>query len=493
MISLLLGPEKFREATDLYFERFDGQAVTTEDFVRTMEDASGVDLGQFRRWYSQAGTPRLEIKGDYNAEQQQYTLTVQQSCPATPGQPDKEPLHIPLRVGLLNTEGEELPLHLHGVDHNETAGQSDLVLNVTQRSQQFIFDDIASPPIPSLLRGFSAPVKMHFDFSLEDLFFLMVHDTDGFNRWDAAQQMAIQVLTGLEKNPASEPPQLILEAFRGVIKKSLVADDIEQAMTAQLLMLPATGTLIERADVAVVERIHGAREQLLNYLAEHLQGDFERLYEANQPSGEFEVTAAAMGVRAVKNLALGFLVRSGDATWLEACHKQFQTADNMTDQLAALRLLVNAGSAAAQPLATEALESFYKQWQHEPLVVDQWFITQACCALPGTLERVRALLEHEAFDIKNPNKVRSLIGAFCGQNHVNFHAADGGGYEFLADQALVLDKLNPQIAARLLTPLTRWRKFEPGNQALMQAQLQRIKASDKLSKDVFEVVEKSTL
>lgn len=497
MISLLLGREKFRRGSDLYFERHDGQAVTTEHFVKAMEDASNVDLGQFRNWYSQAGTPTLHIKGDYDASTRQYTLTVEQTCPDTPGQSarDKQPFHIPLRLGLLDRDGKELPLRLLG-STAEHGVATDRVLSVTQRTQQFIFEEVPSRPIPSLLRGFSAPVHLQFDYSRDDLFFLMVHDSDGFNRWNASQQLGIGSIAEVQKKIASgtklEVPEILLRAYSGVLDSALADNTLDKAMLAHLLSLPTEGFLIEEATVADVDGIHAAREFLLNALAQAHAEKFGRIYAANRQAGEFRVDAKAIAQRALKNVALVYLVRTGSEEWIKRCYDQFVSATNMTDQLAALRILVNSESPAARTLAKQALGSFYQQWQHEPLVMDQWFIVQATCQLPHALDQVKQLMNHPAFNIRNPNKVRSLIGVFASQNHIAFHDRSGAGYEFLAEQVLVIDKLNPQIASRLITPLTRWHKFDKDRQNSMKTQLQRIKAEPSLSKDAFEVVEKST-
>ena len=496
MISLILGADNFRAGTDLYFERHDGQAVTTEDFVRAMEDASGIDLAQFRNWYSQAGTPRLKLSGKHDSATRRYTLKVEQSCPHTPGQNNKQAFFIPLRLGLIGQDGKELPLQLAGEKVAETA-VTDRLLAVTEMSQQFTFENISEVPVPSLLRGFSAPVRLEFDYSRDDLFFLMVHDSDGFNRWNASQLLAIESIRELQyqRELGGELllPEILTAAYSRVLDSVFDNPEIDKAMVAHLLSLPTVGFLIEQAETADVESIHGVRETIADTLALQLKGKFAGIYQENQSSEKFRADATATAQRALKNLALSYLVRSGDDDWLQAAHVQFETATNMTDQFAALRLLVNNKAETAQQLALLALESFYSQWQHEPLVVDQWFVVQSTCQLPGTLDRVKQLLDHPDFAIKNPNKVRSLIGAFCGQNHIGFHAASGEGYEFLADQVLVLDKINPQIAARLLTPLTRWMKFDAGRQGMMQVQLQRIKAAVGLSKDVFEVVEKSTV
>lgn len=495
MIALLLGPEKFRAGSDLYFERHDGQAVTTEDFVKAMEDASGIDLGQFRNWYYQAGTPVVSIKSEFDAANKRYTLNVTQSCPDTPGQSNKKPLTVPIRLGLLGSDGKDLPLNLHGDE--PSASDTDRVLSLTETEQQFVFEGLESEPIPSLLRGFSAPVRLRYDYSRADLLFLMVNDSDGFNRWNASQLLTIGLIDELQADLKAGRelsfPQSLLDAYSGVLDSTLSDPGVDKAMVAQLLSLPTVGFLIERSEVADVEGIHFVREFLLNGIAAKFYSSFLDVYTTNTSDAEYRTDAASVARRSLKNLALSYLMRSDKDEAVTLAQKQFSQASNMTDQLSGLRCLVNSAAKAAVDFKRDALDSFYKQWSHEPLVVNQWFVAQAVCQLPGSLAQVKQLLKHPDFDIRNPNKVRSLIGAFCAQNHVGFHDASGEGYEFLADQVLVLDKLNPQIASRLLTPLTRWRKFSAQRQGLMQTQLQRIKAQQELSKDLFEIVEKSTI
>jgi aminopeptidase N len=499
MISLLLGNEGFRKGTDLYFERHDGQAVTTEDFIRAMEDASGIDLQRFRNWYSQAGTPLVQIVGNYDSAAKQYSLRVTQSCPNTPGQSKKKPFHIPLRVGLLDEDGKELPLKLSGIENVASSPSiaTDLVLDLIEKEQVFVFEDIPAQPIPSLLRGFSAPVKLSCDYSRDDLLFLMVHDTDGFNRWNASQSLLIEIISELQLIYINEGelklPPILLRAFRGIINNSLENDDSDKVMIAQLLSLPSESLLIEQSDVADVGAIHRVREFLASNLSLQLEPVFEEVLLANTNDDDYSPDASSMASRALKNLALSYLVRTGYERWVDVCYEQFNQANNMTDQLAALRFLVNAKSSKGIIVGEKALAKFYTQWSHEALVIDQWFAVQATSQRDDSLVKVRKLLEHDDFEIRNPNKVRSLIGSFCSQNHQYFHHESGEGYKFLADQILVLDKINPQIAARLLTPLTRWKKFDSARQAQMQLQLQRIKIHPALSKDVFEVVEKSTI
>jgi len=494
MISHILGAENFRKGSDLYFERHDGQAVTTEDFVRAMEDASNIDLNQFRNWYTQAGTPALDISSSYDAARKEYALIVRQSCPPSPGQPEKLPFHIPLRMGLIDAKGKEIALRFQG-ESGDTA-EYDRVVHITQNEQTVVFSNVNEQPVPSLLRGFSAPVRLNYAYSLDELYFLMVHDSDGFNRWNASQQLGVRIIEDLVASEAELTedsfPEILYNAFEGVLQSFLDNPQQDRAMIAQLLTLPSESYLIELAETADVDAIHRVREFLSNCLAGSLRNLFADVYQSNLESGPFAVTAEAVARRSLKNLALSYLVRCGNEADLEICQGQYAQAQNMTDQNAALRLLDHCSHVSEQ--AKDAvLGKFFEQWSHEPLVIDQWFTIQATRPLPGNLQHVQRLLEHEKFDIRNPNKVRSVVGAFCGANHINFHNRDGSGYRFLADQVLVLNKLNPQIAARLLTPLTRWRKFDEQRQQLMLEQLKRIKADKALSKDVFEVVEKSTI
>ena len=494
MINHILGPENFRKGTDLYFERHDGQAVTTEDFVRAMEDASDIDLSQFRNWYTQAGTPALDISSSYDATRKEYALIVRQSCPSSPGQAEKLPFHIPLRLGLLDPQGKEVPMQLQGESTDSVA--QDRVIDITHNEQTIVFTNVSAQPVPSLLRGFSAPVRLNYAYSLDELFFLMVHDSDGFNRWNASQQLGVRIIEDLVAREAELTeesfPEILHQAFGGVLQSCLDNPRQDKAMIAQLLTLPSESYLIELAETADVDAIHRIREFLANALANSLHNLFVDVYQTNIESGPFAVSADAIAQRSLKNLALGYLVRCGTQGDLDSCREQFIQAHNMTDQHAALRLLDHSGDVTEQ-VRGEVLAEFFRQWSHEPLVIDQWFTIQATRPLPQNLQHVQRLLDHEKFNIRNPNKVRSVIGAFCGANHVNFHNRDGSGYKFLADQVLVLNKLNPQIASRLLTPLTRWKKFDEQRQQLMLEQLTRIKADKELSKDVFEVVEKSTV
>lgn len=488
MIHTLLGAEGFRKGSDLYFERHDGQAVTCDDFVKAMEDANGVDLTQFKRWYSQAGTPRLAVSESYDAAAKTYSLTFRQSCPQTPDKVEKLPFVIPVELGLLDSKGAAIALRLAG---EASAQGSSRVISVTEAEQTFTFVDVAERPLPSLLRGFSAPVKLSFPYDRDQLMFLMQHDSDGFNRWEAGQQLAVQVLQELiaqhQQGQALVMDQRLVTALGSV----LADESLDPAMVAEMLSLPGEAYLTEISEVADVEAIHGAREFARKQLAEQLFAALLKRYQANRELSRATVYVAEsehFARRALQNIALSYLMLVGEPEVLAAAIEQFDSADNMTERLTALAVLVNSPFEAEK---AQALAVFAENFKDNALVMDQWFSVQAASPLPGGLERVKALMQHPAFNIKNPNKVRALIGAFAGQNLINFHAADGSGYRFLADLVIQLNGFNPQIASRQLAPLTRWRKYDSARQALMKAELERIRGSGELSSDVFEVVSKS--
>ncbi|MDF3931533.1 aminopeptidase N [Pseudomonas citronellolis] len=488
MIHTLLGADGFRKGTDLYFERHDGQAVTCDDFVKAMEDANGVDLTQFKRWYSQSGTPRLAVQESYDAAAQSYTLTFRQSCPPTPGQQDKQPFVIPVEMGLLDGLGNPLPLRLQGED---TAHGSNRVLQVNAAEQSFTFVGLAEKPLPSLLRGLSAPVKLSFPYGRDQLMFLMQHDEDGFNRWDAGQQLSVQVLQELvgqhQRGEALVLDERLITAFGTLLQDNA----LDQAMVAEMLSLPSEAYLTELSEVADVDAIHAAREFARKRIAQALREPLWKRYQANREASRktpYVAEAEHIARRSLQNIALSYLMLEGGDEVLAACLEQYEACDNMTERLTALAVLVNSPYADEK---AKGLEMFADYFKDDPLVMDQWFSVQAGCTQPGGLERVQALMGHPAFTLKNPNKIRALIGAFANQNLVNFHRADGAGYRFLADQVITLNALNPQIASRLLVPLTRWRKYAPARQALMRAELERILSAGELSSDVYEVVSKS--
>ncbi|MCG8028986.1 MAG: aminopeptidase N [Candidatus Thiodiazotropha taylori] len=479
----LLGAETYRKATDLYFERHDGEAVTTDDFVKCMEDASARDLSQFRLWYSQSGTPQVRVSTDYDEQQGRLQITFSQTTPETPGQKQKKPFHIPIALALLDSQGESLPL-------NRRAGAADSfkeqVLELTEATQTFVFHDLPQQPVPSILRGFSAPVKLEYDYSDDQLMFLMAKESDDFNRWDAAQTLARRTLLKLveacQQGQSLTLPAGFVEAYR----LALTDQQADKALLSELLSLPSESTIGDQMAQVDVEAIHQARQWLKQALAEALRDDFSAVYERNQAQA-YEITSASIGQRRLKNLALNYLMSLEDRQIDRICMAQFETADNMTDVMAALHGLVNRDI----PERDRALSDFEAKWQQDPLVMDKWFAVQAGSNLPGTLASVEALMEHPAFSIRNPNKVRSLIGAFCSTNLFAFHAADGSGYEFLTDQVITLDSLNPQIAARLLRLMSRWRRYDESRQQLMRKAFERVLAQADISKDVFEIASKS--
>ncbi|CAK9888281.1 MULTISPECIES: aminopeptidase N [Pseudomonas] len=488
MVRTLLGAEGFRKGSDLYFERHDGQAVTCDDFIKAMEDANGVDLSQFKRWYSQAGTPRLAVSEAYDSAAQTYSLTLRQSCPATPDKVEKKPFVIPLELGLLDAQGNDIALRLQG---EAAAVGTSRVLSVTEAEQTFTFEGIAAKPLPSLLRGFSAPVKLSFPYDRDQLMFLMQHDSDGFNRWEAGQQLSVQVLQELIAQHQQGAKLVLDQRLVTALGTVLANEQLDQAMVAEMLSLPSEAYLTEISEVADVDAIHAAREFARKQIAEQLFDALNARYQANRAVSrgtEYVAEAEHFARRSLQNIVLSYLMLSAKPEVLAATLEQFDACDNMTERLTALAVLVNSPFEAER---ATALESFAEHFKDNPLVMDQWFSVQAASTLPGGLARVKALMQHPAFTMKNPNKVRALVGAFAGQNLVNFHAADGSGYRFLADLVIELNALNPQIASRQLAPLTRWRKYDSARQALMKAELERILASGSLSSDVYEVVSKS--
>lgn len=484
MYQTLLGREGFRKGMDLYFARHDGQAVACDDFRAAMADSSGRDLTQFERWYSQAGTPRVAVSAEYDAAAQTYTLTLKQSCPATAGQPTKLPFHIPVAVGLLDSNGQDMALQLEG--GNGATGATTLVLELTESSQSFTFTDVKEQPTPSILRDFSAPVVLEFDYSDSDLAFLMAHDSDAFNCWEAGQRLALrsllklveQVRSGAEELSAD---QILFDAFRA----TLTNQTLDPAFREIALILPSETVIAEQMEVVDPHAIHAARRFLLKALAEALRSDWLDAYQINQLDGEYRPDAASAGKRGLKNLALSYLLELDDQDVHALAVTQFDTANNMTDRLAALQCLAN--SSAEQRHA--ALDRFYQEFEHEALVIDKWFALQGQ-ARQADVASVRKLMKHPAFTLKNPNRARSLLFSFCSNNPRGFHAVDGSGHAFWAEQVIALNAINPQVAARLARALDRWRKYAPALQTSMRAALERVAKSPKLSKDVLEVVSK---
>lgn len=483
MYQTLLGRDGFRKGMDLYFERHDGRAVECDDFRAAMMDANGRDLTQFERWYSQAGTPRVKVTTVYDAEKQTYDITLAQSCPPTPGQGKKLPFHIPVAIGLLDGQGKDMPLSLNGHSGQPTT----LVLELTATQQTFHFTKVAEKPVPSLLRNFSAPVVLEYDYSDDDLAFLMAHDSDAFNRWEAGQRLATRRLLALTKAAQQAGSKLSVDvALSDSLRASLNDQTLDPAFRETVLTLPAETVIAEQMEVIDPQAIHTARRFLRLSLAQDLRKDFSAIYKANQTEGAYSPDAASSGKRALKNLALSYLAELDDAEAHALAQAQYDAANNMTDRMASLAALANSQA----PGKAEALARFYSDFEQEPLVIDKWFSLQAM-ARTTDVAAVRTLMKHPAFSIKNPNRARSLIFSFCNGNPSRFHAADGSGYAYWAEQVIALDAINPQVAARLARSLDRWRKYAPALQEKMRAALQQVADTAKLSKDTREVVTKS--
>ncbi|MDX8413225.1 MAG: aminopeptidase N [Mariprofundales bacterium] len=471
----LLGVDGFRRGMDLYFDRHDGQAVTTEDFLAAMADANGVDLSQMQRWYDQAGTPKLRVRMHYDSERQRCTLTCSQSSPDTPESSDKQPFPIPLSMALLQPNGTAQPLQLE--DESEARGEERMLL-VNQSSHTFTFIHVDGRPVPSLLRGFSAPVELDYNYSAEDNVFLMQHDSDDFNRWSAGQRLAMDTL--LSMLDGADPDAETIKAFDAV----LCDDRLDPALRAEVLMLPSEQDIAASCVPADPAAIHRVRERLRSLLATTMHGSLNRYY--HQLSALSGMDDVAMQQRKLKSVCLDYLLAVPDDAAIALAWNQFASASNMTDQYAALAVL----SRCDCPERNQLLAAFAQQWSDESGVMDRWFAVQAASPLPDTLARVKSLLAHAQFDLRNPNKVRALIGTFAMRNPASFHAVDGSGYRFVADQVLALDKINPQIAARIASSLIHWKRVEPVRAARNRAQLQRIADHADLSVGVYEIVSK---
>ena len=485
MYQTLLGREGFRKGMDLYFARHDGQAVSCDDFRDAMASSSGRDLSQFERWYSQSGTPRVQAQGKYDAEQQTYELTLSQSCKPTAGQKDKHPFHIPVAVGLLDAQGRDMPLHLHGAPFAVTS-PSTCVLELTKSKQTFLFTQVTRKPTPSLLRNFSAPVELEYSYTEDELAHLMAHDSDAFNRWEAAQRLATQRLLKFIAQ-VQKGEQLVLdEAFIDAMRATLNDETLDPAFREVMLTLPSELMLAEQCEVIDPHAIRTARKFMRETLSEKLKADFIAAYESNLTPGKYSADALSAGKRGLKNLSLAYLLGWQDDSTQELALAQVNAADNMTDRLAALMGLVNSGSKNA----AEPLKEFYQDFKNEALVVDKWFSLQAVAA-PTDVKAVRKLMQHPAFTLKNPNRARSLIFSFCNGNPAQFHALDGSGYAFWAECVVALNALNPQVAARLVRTLDHWKKYQPALRKQMQAALQKVAKAKGLSKDVHELVVKA--
>ncbi|MEQ8949022.1 aminopeptidase N [Parvibaculum sp.] len=485
MIHTMAGPKRFRKGMDLYFERHDGEAATVENFLDALSDGAKLDLTQFKRWYRQSGTPEVLASGRYDAARKTYTLKMSQVCQATPGQPHKEPYHIPVAVGLVGPGGKDMALMLDG---EEKPGAKTRVLNLTEREATWRFRNVNAKPVPSLLRGFTAPVKLSANLKERDLVFLMRHDSDSFNRWEAAQRYATGLLVAMVEAEKTGAPARKGGAFAEMVRDLLTAKKIDPDFVAQIILLPSEQTLAQIIGHEVdVEAIHAARERLRASIATQTKDALLAAYDRMEVTGPYRPDADHAGRRALRNVCLGYLSAAPGEEGIALAAEQFRMADNMTDSIAALSVLSNIDC----PERREALDAFHERWKDDHLAMDKWFSIQAMSSLPGTLDEVKRLTGHPAFTMKNPNKVRALITSFAAVNQLHFHAKDGAGYRFIADKVLELDKLNPQVGARMLGAFKSWRQMEPKRRKLMQKELKRIAGTEGLSRDVYEIATKT--
>ncbi|WP_457575757.1 aminopeptidase N [Desulfomarina sp.] len=485
MVETLLGREGFRKGMNLYFKRHDGQAVTCDDFIAAMADATGTDLEQFKNWYCQAGTPVIEVTSHWEADSGEFHLTVSQNCPDTPGQKgkDKKPFHIPLALGLLAEDGRDL------LGKN---GRGTDILHFKKKKQTFSFSGIAAKPVVSFLRDFSAPVDVKTFQQDEELAFLMKFDSNLYNRWESATRLAtstiLDIVKKLQKGSSIQFNELFFEAvFHSITEKTEKTAD--PALLALALELPPETALALQLENVDPDLLFQARTMIKRELAARFQNEFLQLYKDNKEDDQYSISPGSMGKRRLKNCALSYLMSLDpmEESSLQLCVDQFTTSENMTDTIAALRSISHHPGTIRDSLFSD----FYRKWEHDSLVMDKWFSMQAISSHEECLSTVKHLLNNKLFSMENPNKVRALIGAFSSGNHVRFHALDGEGYSFLADMIIQLDNINPQIAARLVSPLTTWRRYEKRRQALMRKELERIAKKPDLSPDVSEIVNKS--
>ncbi|HHI4975810.1 TPA: aminopeptidase N [Vibrio parahaemolyticus] len=477
MYHTLLGEEGFQKGMKLYFERHDGTAATCEDFVSAMEDATGVDLKQFRLWYSQSGTPTLRVNNEYNAEAKTYALTVEQFTEATQDQAEKQALHIPFDIELYDSKGQIIPLIINGESvHN--------VLDIKQDKQTFVFENVAEQPVPSLLREFSAPVKLEYDYSDAELIFLMKHATNDFARWDASQMLLAkyirQNVNNVQTGSEVQLSEDLIDAFRGV----LLDENLEPAFIAQVFSLPSINEITgwyKQIDVDAVDTVlNSITVSLSAALEDELSATYHTLKQA-----EYTIDHAAIGKRALRNQCLQFLAHTDKGNTLVKA--QYEAANNMTDTIAAM----SAANSAQLECREELMADYSDKWKHDGLVMDKWFALQGTNPAEDALEKVKATMNHEAFSLKNPNRTRSLIGSFLAANPVRFHDKSGSGYQFAGEILRQLNDSNPQVASRMIDPLLKFRKYDETRQAMIRAELEKLKAMDNLAKDLFEKVTKA--
>ena len=479
MIHTFIGAENFRKGMDKYFELFDGQAVTTEDFVHSMELASGYDFTQFKLWYCQAGTPEVTVKSEYDEAAQTLSLTVSQACRPTPECEDKKPFNFPLCLGLLDSAGNDMPLIVDGEEIP--------FINVTEATQTTVFTGVKEKPVLSLLRGFSAPVKLKYEYTKEELTFLLANDNDPFNRYEAGQRLAIteleKLIENVKKGEELSVDSDVISAFGSVIKDK----NLEDAFKAIALILPTLTVLTERMDVVDYDSADKARDFMRRELAEAFEAQFMEVYNSlKSTAGEYCVAPSEVGKRSLQNVLLGYLNSLEKKEYSALALGQLTCATNMTDEISALSILCNYDTSERE----EGISLFYDRWKDDVLVMNKWFAVQASSKMPNVIEEVVKLSQNPAFDDKNPNKIRSLYGAFIG-NAVQFHAADGSGYKLIADLVLSVDKFNPNIAGGLSLAFKKFAKLDEKRQSIMEEHLNRILAEDGLSRDVYEIVSKT--
>jgi len=486
MLHTLLGNNAYQAGVALYFQRHDGQAVTCDDFVNAMQDASGIDLCQFRRWYAQSGTPELNVDCHYDADTESYTLTMQQQIPVTPGQPDgqkdKPPLLIPVDVALLDSDGQPIPVTPLGGGQATPGGG--VLLQLTDREQRWQFENVTSKPVLSLLRSFSAPVKAHFNYDAQSLAFLMAHDTDTFNRWEAAQRLAQMVVVQLEQGKSDT-----LETYIQALQQVMQDESIDDALKAQILTPLSYDAVAQSRESIDVHNILDALKQLRVAIAERCHEPLLILLERRPMRTQVDaaiLSDAAMAGRALANTALHVMSALPSEHWLSLAEARYRSSVAMTDRMGSLAVI----SEHPGKIRTDCLAHFHDAFVQHKLVIDKWFALQAAANFDGALQSITELVNHPSFDESNPNRLRSLYGSFAVRNPAQFHARDGAGYRWIADAVLAVDERNPQVAARLVTPLTRWRQFASSSAQQMHEQLQRIADTSSLSRDVFELVSK---
>jgi aminopeptidase N len=481
MYHTLLGEEGFQRGMKLYFERHDGCAVTCDDFLAAMADANDIDLGQFGRWYSQAGTPEVTVTSSWDSERRIYELRLKQRSPAKADPQEEMPLVVPIAMALLDRSGRELRTRLKG-EAETRSGTRLLILDAEETS--FEFQDVDQCPIPSLLRGFSAPVKLHVEYSDEELALLMTNDSDPFAGWEASQRLMLRAMLKQRERLENGHELELDEMLKEAVQRLLLDRSTDPALLAEQLRLPSEEYVGEQLPIIDVDGIHTVSQFLRRALAAELNAEFCRRYEELDDSAAYDTSQPSMARRSLKNACLAYLVESAGGA--DRAHRQFQKSDNMTDSVAALIGLVHSDADSAM----DVLKEFERKFQDDALVMDKWFTIQVTKPGSETVQRAQSLLEHPAFSLKNPNKVRAVIGAFAMFNPTGFHAASGAGYQFVADQISALDSLNPQIAARMATCFNNWKRYDRDRQRLMQEQLRRL-ADGSLSRDTGEIVTKA--